>query len=60
MFLIDPRYESILRKKQEARIVGGCLYIEGEISKAYIMPVERNSAEPEIVHLSGTRWTVVK
>lgn len=60
VILIDPRYESILRKKQEARIVSGALYVEGEISKAYIMPVERSSAEPEIVHLSGTRWTVVK
>lgn len=60
VILIDPRYESILRKKQEARIVSGALYVEGEISKAYIMPVDRNSAEPEIVHLSGTRWTVVK
>lgn len=58
--LIDPKYESILRKKQEVEIVSGALYVEGEISKVYIMPVERSSAEPEIVHLSNTRWTVVK
>ena len=60
VILIDPRYESILRKKQEARIVSDALYAEGEISKVYIMRVNKNPDEPEIVHLSNTKWTVVK
>lgn len=60
VFLIDPKYESILRKKQEARIVSGALYAEGEISKVYIMRVDKSPDDPEIVHLSQTRWTVVK
>lgn len=56
ILLIDPEYESILRKKEDTIMVGEAIYKEGEVSKAYILRVLDSRWENQLNHLGQIPW----
>lgn len=60
VFLLNPEYEAIVRKSKDLEVyqVGNAMYAEGDVSKAYVMKVERDANDPHIKHLSQMKWTV--
>ena len=56
IILIDPEYESILRKKEDAILTGDAIYKEGEVSKAYIFRVDGTKWENQLNHLGQIPW----
>lgn len=54
--LIDPEYESILRKKDDVIMAGDAIYKEGEVSKAYVMRVNDTAHENQLNHLGQIPW----
>lgn len=54
--LIDPEYESILRKKDDVIMAGDAIYKEGEVSKVYVMRVNNTAHENQLNHLGQIPW----
>lgn len=54
--LIDPEYESILRKKDDVIMAGDAIYKEGEVSKVYVMRVNNAAHENQLNHLGQIPW----
>lgn len=54
--LIDPQYESILRKKDDVIMAGDAIYKEGEVSKVYVMRVNDAEHENQLNHLGQIPW----
>lgn len=54
--LIDPEYESILRKKDDVIMAGDAIYKEGEVSKVYVMRVNDTAHENQLNHLGQIPW----
>lgn len=56
--LIDPRYEALIDNKKGVTSLGTGIYAEGEISGAWIMPIEPKGREAHLKHLSEMRWSI--
>lgn len=56
IFLVDPRYESIIEKKIDVRTVGGVLFSVGETSTIYVYRESDTGYEAQIEHLSQMQW----
>ena len=56
IILIDPEYESILRKKDDVIMAGDAIYKEGEVSKAYVFRVMDTRWENQLNHLGQIPW----
>lgn len=56
IILIDPEYESILRKKEDVIVAGDAIYKAGEVSKAYIFRVDGAKWEKQLNHLGQIPW----
>lgn len=56
IILIDPEYESILRKKDDVIMAGDAIYKEGEVSKVYVMRVNDAAHENQLNHLGQIPW----
>jgi len=54
--LIDPEYESILRKKDDVIMAGDAIYKEGEVSKVYVFRVMDARWENQLNHLGQIPW----
>lgn len=54
--LIDPEYESILRKKDDVIMAGDAIYKEGEVSKVFVMRVNDAAHENQLNHLGQIPW----
>lgn len=58
VMLIDPRYEAMIQQKKDVTLLGNGLYIEGEISGAWVMKVDKKNDAGKLAHLAGIRWTM--
>lgn len=56
VLLIDPRYETVIDRKNNVRTVGDAIYAEGEISCAYVMRVQDAADKVQIEHLAQMQW----
>lgn len=54
--LVDPAYESMLRKLDEVIAAGDAIYKEGTISKAYIMRGTEGMYENQLNYLGQIPW----
>lgn len=56
VFLIDPRFEALIADKKAVSMVGEGIYAEGEISKVWVLRVQKKDEPAQLKHLSGIRW----
>lgn len=56
IILMNPEYESILRKKDAVIMAGNAIHKEGEVSRAWVFRVEESKWENQINHLSQIPW----
>lgn len=61
VLLVNPTYEGIMDQKKDSCIyrAGEALYLEGSVSKAYILPVGTEKKEALLNHLAAFRWPTV-
>lgn len=59
IFLIDPRYEALIAADDSVCMLGTGIYAEGNISKIWIMRVDKKYEQAKIQHLAGIRWVAI-
>ena len=56
--LVDPEYESILRKKEDVVMAGDAIHKRGEVSRVWVFRVEGSKWENQMNHLGQIPWVV--
>lgn len=54
--MIDPESEGIIRNRKNVRCVGTSIYVEGEISCAYIAETMSAATKVQLEHLAQMQW----
>lgn len=55
VILIDPVYERLFRKREKAVVAGNALYMQGTISRAWVMR-RTDGPEHQMEHLAQMQW----
>lgn len=55
--LVNPELEALFRKKDDVKLIGNAFRAWGEISRAWVMGVDKDPKDAKICCLSGIRWT---
>lgn len=55
--LINPDLETMIRKKDDVKLSGNAFRARGEISRVWVMGIDKDPEDAKMRCLSGIRWT---